>query len=416
MFTTQEGKSTRKLNILLFSAADLLGTGGLNRRYQELSNALTSFGCKIFFVGVVYNKKAGNLNLRPNVHVYPIDLSFINRFQTNSSNSFRHLIWLILFSFGLLKVGVRICCSEKIDVILAYSQPAIPVVYLMKHIFRSFWIYDARGLGEIVFPKLKMAVRPLMAGMLSLERFASRYADKVLVVSEGMGEAIIGYRGLDPSRIAVSEDGVNPAEFNPYVKKGLARSFLRISDDVPMVLYVGSVEVTKGIDRVITCFPYVLRKYPNAKFVVVGGGSYAIDDSVFLKSLVSSSNLAESVIFTGRVEHPAEFIVDADVCVAPSSLYFSPIKVYEYLACKKPVILDKNADIAYLLVSKKAALLTDTTNPSELALTVLKSLQDRDFSREIASNGYELVTGSFTWKRIAEKMMKLMETELAVKR
>jgi glycosyltransferase involved in cell wall biosynthesis len=160
----------------------------------------------------------------------------------------------------------------------------------------------------------------------------------------------------------------------------------------------------------------VLRKYPNAKFVVVGGGSYAIDDSVFLKSLVYSSNLAESVIFTGRVEHPAEFIVDADVCVAPSPLYFSPIKVYEYLACKKPVILDKNADIADLLVTKKAALLTDTTNPSELALTVIKSLQDRDSSREIASNGYEVVTNSYTWKKIAEKLTKLMKAELKVKR
>lgn len=403
------------LNLLIITTADLLGTGGLIVRYRELSKALGRINNNVFLIGTTY-KEAHLSTLSYNVHVYPINMSIINRLKV--SNHLRvlwQLIWVLIFHFECLVTTVKICSSEKIDACISFTAATDPLIYLISRLFRLFWIYDVRGLSETEMPKLKMINRFVMPLLLSLDYFCSKHADKVLVGSERMKEMIVNLRNLDPSRVNVSEDGVDLTAFNPFVSQGLVRNSYKMPEDDPTVLYVGSISMAKGIDRVIKAMPYILEECPNAKLFVVGGGSYAVDDSKVLKAMVKDLGLEKNVIFTGRVKHPAPFIVDADVCVAPSSLYFSPIKIYEYLACARPVVVDKNVDIADLLVTNEAGAAADTTNPSELASVIVRLLKDRDFSQKISLNGHRIVVNNFTWEITAKKLMKLVESELTRK-
>lgn len=400
------------MNILLVTSSDLCGIGGLASRYHSLSKAIGKLGHKLFFIGVTY-RPCHDLNLGRNVHVHPLDMSAIHRLKVDgSANMLWKALWASIFAAKCLRTVVKTCISERINVCMSYAQPVDALVYLLSRLFRSCWIYDSRGLCETELPKLNLVSKSLIPFILSLEIFSSRHADLVLVASEHMRKAILLFRKLEPSKVFVSRDGVDPKSFNPRVPKGIIRSSYQISKDAPVVLYVGSLSLAKGVNNIIRAVPYILKAYSDAKLVIVGGGGYAVDDSIALQSLVKEMNLEASVIFTGRVKHPAPYIVDADVCVAPSSLYYSPIKIYEYLACAKPVVMDKGVDIAELLVTSEAGAVADTIEPSEFAGVILRLIKDQDYSQKISSNGYRITIENFTWETVAAKLIRLIETEL----
>lgn len=400
------------MNFLIVSTTDLLGTEGLIVRYRELSKALGAAN-HVHLIGVTY-KKANMPNFGPKVHVYPINMLFINRLK--KARKFRFVwqaIWASMFYFKCFVTLTKIFISKRIDACLSYTAAADPLVYFVCRLFRVFWIYDVRGLSETELPHLKVISRRIVPFLLSLEYFCSAHASKILVGSGRMKEMIISYRNIDSSKVGISEDGVDTDAFNPLVPKGIIHTSYNIPESDPIILYVGSISLAKGIDRVIGAMPYLLEKFPTAKLVVVGGGSFAVDDSTVLRTMVKNLGIEKNVVFTGRVKHPAPFIVDADVCVAPSYLYFSPIKIYEYLACAKPVVIDKRVDIAELLVANDAAMPTDTTNYHELASTIASLLSDKELSQKVSSNGYKIVVSNFTWTMIAKNLTNLVQLELS---
>jgi glycosyltransferase involved in cell wall biosynthesis len=395
------------LHILLLCGVDLLGIGGVIVRYRELSKALGKMGHHIFLIGPVY-KSCRSPNLGDNVYVYPINMSFINNLKVrDKSGILWKALWILLFDVKCLVAVSRIFHSNRIDVCISSMPHLLP--YLISKFFQLFWIFDTRAVSELE----NVGTIPgfFIPAIVAIERFLDKRADKLLVVSDCMKKTIVKLRGINPRRIVVSEDGADMNRFNPLIPKGACSQY-RVSESSPVVLYVGSLYMAKGIDRVIRAMPYILKKYPDAKLVIVGGGSYSLDASSELRALVRSMNLDKNVVFTGIVPNVADYIADSNVCVCPSSLYFSPIKVYEYLACAKPVIVDKNVDIANLLLANNAGAVADTTNPLEFASVIIRLLEDKDFSQKISINGYKLVTNNFTWDIIAKKLVRLIESEL----
>jgi len=400
------------LNLLIISTADLQGIGGLAVRYRELSKAIGRMNNKVFFISVTSKDARLSSPECDNVHLCPINMSVVDRLKTSTHVAILwQWMWALLFNLKCLMTMVKICGSKKIDACVSFTAAADPLIYFVSRLFHIFWVYDVRGLSEIELPKLKMIDKTMVPLIIRLEHFCSKRADKVLVVSEHMKEAIVNLRNLCPSKVSVSEDGVDLTAFNPIVHRGLFRSCYKIPEDDPIILYLGSVSMAKGIDRVIKAMPSVLEECPNAKLVIVGGGGYAVDDSKLLRAMVNDLGLGNNVIFTGRVEHSAPFIMDANICVAPSSLYFSPIKVYEYLACAKPVVVDKNVDIAELLVTNEAGVIADTTDPFEFASVIVRLLRNKNFSQKISLHGYRIILDNFTWEIIAKKLIKLVESE-----
>jgi glycosyltransferase involved in cell wall biosynthesis len=321
------------------------------------------------------------------------------------------MLYVLFFNIKCFAITIEIHALKKIDVCISRSIHAIPTVYMISRLFRIPWIYDVGGIVEVEMRELKVIKTHFIPLLLSLERLACRCANKVLVVSEHMKEVFIRLRAIEYSKVIVSEGGVDLSLFNPKLPMGSIRARYDIPMRTPLILFVGVLSPREGVDRLIKAMRYVVRKYPDAKLFIVGGGSIMVDVSSQLKKLVSEEGLEKNVVFVGRVRHEEVpyFIIDSDVCVAPFTSGFSPIKVYEYLACGKPVIVTSGTDIGDLLVQRNAGLAVNTAKPDELASAVLNLLEDISLAQTLSKNGFDLVKHNFALEVIAQKLMSIIK-------
>ncbi|MCK4732057.1 MAG: glycosyltransferase, partial [Methanophagales archaeon] len=73
------------------------------------------------------------------------------------------------------------------------------------------------------------------------------------------------------SKIEIIPDAVDINKFNPRIKGYEIRDRLNIQS-APIVLFVGRLDVNKGIQHLIKAFSKIIRDIPDAKLVIVGEG------------------------------------------------------------------------------------------------------------------------------------------------
>jgi glycosyltransferase involved in cell wall biosynthesis len=117
----------------------------------------------------------------------------------------------------------------------------------------------------------------------------------------------------------------------------------------------------------------------------------------------------------GRVGHTEvpEYTVSADILVLPdlathtyNNLYTSPMKLFEYMASRRPIIASRVSSLMEVL-NEQSAELFESGNPEALALGVSEVLGHPDRARERASSAYAKVA-EFTWEKRAQAILAHM--------
>ena len=116
----------------------------------------------------------------------------------------------------------------------------------------------------------------------------------------------------------------------------IERYGLKSSKVILTVGRLASEERHKGFDEVIEVMPQLIKRFPNLKYLIVGGGG----DRQRLEAKVAKLGLSNCVIFTGYVpedEKAAHYNL-ADVYVMPSRGEGFGIVLLEAAACGVPIV------------------------------------------------------------------------------
>ncbi len=146
--------------------------------------------------------------------------------------------------------------------------------------------------------------------------------------------------------------------------------------------------------------------------MIVGDGS-AKNDCI---KIAHEFGVFEKFIFTGGIpfEQVPLYVNSSDVCVAPFKIYrnakigLSPLKIYEYLACGKPVVSSRIPNIEFI-EQQKAGILVEPENPEELAKAIIKLLENESLREEMGKNGRDLVVKYYSWEANARKVEDICE-------
>jgi len=149
--------------------------------------------------------------------------------------------------------------------------------------------------------------------------------------------------GVSPDRTRVLRAGINLDQFNLALSGIDVRKLYELHTTNRVLLFIGGLHHFYRLDNVIQTLSKSLNK--QLKLLIVGEGE-AYDD---LHVLRDRYRLGERVIFTGKKEHSEipRLIAAADVCILPVNpsepnlQHIIPMKMYEYMAMKKPVITTK---------------------------------------------------------------------------
>ena len=231
----------------------------------------------------------------------------------------------------------------------------------------------------------------------------------VVTVTAGLATEMSRLFGVPDSRLTVIENAANTRLFRPLDKLESRRQ-LEIDWESQWIGFVGGLLQWHGVDTVLRALPHV-NGAPPVKLLVVGDGPCRAE----LEALAISLDLADRVRFVGQVpyEDVARYISACDICVGPFTrernerIGGSPMKVYEYVACGRPVVISRLAGVGDWVERERLGLLAEPDSPHEFAEKMTQVLNDAAWLEAMKTRGPEAVAREHEWRGVARKITEL---------
>ncbi len=236
----------------------------------------------------------------------------------------------------------------------------------------------------------------------ALAALAERPAFRGLVtVTEYLREQ---YRemGLPDAKLEVWPDAVDPAPFDAAPERAEARRRLGLPKG-PVALYCGHFYEAKGVP----CLIDAARRAPEITFCLVGGTPR---DTARMRQRAAA---ARNVRFEGFVPQrlvPTQ-LAAADVLVLPNSARFehaqatSPLKLFEYMAARRPIVATAIPALAGWLRDGENARVVEPDSPEALAAGVAEVCADPALAARLADRARADVD-PFSWKNRARDVLE----------
>jgi glycosyltransferase involved in cell wall biosynthesis len=242
-----------------------------------------------------------------------------------------------------------------------------------------------------------------------LETAVLRSADHVVAVSSILRRWAID-SGVPAHRVTVLSNGVDPDRFRPKREdRNAARDRLGLSHR-PVVGFVGTLKPWHDVATLLHAMDLVGTREPPPHLLIVGDGP----ERTRLEDLARDLRSSRAVTFTGQVPHGrvSEYLGALDVAVlpyGPDGDYFSPLKLFEYLAAERPVVAAAVGDIGHCVRNGETGLTYPPGDPSALADAISALLGDPRWARSLARAGGDHVRAYHTWEGSARVVVRHAE-------
>ena len=225
-------------------------------------------------------------------------------------------------------------------------------------------------------------------------------ASTILAVSDGVASYLTS-QGVARDRIVVTRNGVDVDRFGPHVVPHRPRN-----GDCFTIGFVGSLKSWHGLDAFIDAFAQVARRVP-AHLMIIGDGPAR----QAVATRVDELGLETMVEFVGAVdagEIPG-WLASMDAAVAPyppmTDFYFSPLKVYEYLAAGLPVVASRIGELATLIQHGETGMLCEPGDHRAFADALVQLARDPALRRRMGAAARAQVSASHTWRAVARTIL-----------
>jgi glycosyltransferase involved in cell wall biosynthesis len=238
--------------------------------------------------------------------------------------------------------------------------------------------------GELAFPRLTRW----------LEGRALRRAERVLPVSESLAGAIREY-GVPAERIELMPNGVDPELFDAKLRPPRTST----TNGRWTIGLVSSFRPYHGLGTLVEAARMLDRSVGGVRLLLIGDGP----ERTAIATQARELGLGTSVDMSGGVAHGEVpgLLAACDVCVAPYegelNQYNCPMKLYEYMAMKIPIVASAWGEIPRILEDGRTALLHEAGNAEALAAKLRDVHDDTEGAVRRAEAAYE-VARTHTWR------------------
>ncbi len=237
-------------------------------------------------------------------------------------------------------------------------------------------------------------------------RWTARRATRIATVSEFSRNDLIETYGLDPARIVITPNGVEPAfsSIPTSADEGhKVRHQFGIERD--FILAVGSLQPRKNLLRLLKAYARLrLEMRHRAPQLVLVGRRLWLYREVFAE--IARQSWAHDVIVTGYVSEKTlpELYRAAKLFVYPSLFEGFGLPPLEAMACGTPVVTSSTSSLPEVVGD--AALLVDPYDEEALAVAMVQALNDENLRLRLRNAGL-VRARRFTWKDAAQKTLEV---------
>ena len=374
--------------------------GGIARHVDELSKFLVRKGID---VTVVTPEASGSplTEIKDGIQIVRVQI------QIPAPNFYN---WIFLMNhFFSKKVAQLIKDYGPFDIVHGHDWMVVPSACEAKLYTSSKFMLTFHSFEF----KRSQGSQTLESKMIeSLEWWGSYHSSKIIVCSNSMKNDAMQRFNINPSKISVIPNGVDPERLNIKVDISRTREKYGIYWKEQMVLFVGRLTSQKGCEYLIRAMPQILGKY-NAKLLIVGDGP----SRSFLESEASRLGVSNRVIFTGFLSdlEMVKLMKSTDVLVVPSIYEPFGIVALEGMAANVPVVVSDIDGLSEIIKHGENGIKVFPQNPYSIYWGVDKILSDYNLAGYLKEKGKESIEKEFSWSVIADRTLELYKGKLGEK-
>jgi alpha-maltose-1-phosphate synthase len=259
-----------------------------------------------------------------------------------------------------------------------------------------------------------------------LEKTATEMADAVVAVSEGTRTDILRLFNVDPARIRIIYNGIDPEEYYPRKSTDLLEKN-GINPAEPFVLFVGRIARQKGIIHLVNAIKYM---DPGFQVVLCAGAPDTPEIAEEMRHAVEAAqSKREGVIWIDKMvtkDVVYELYTHAAVFVCPSIYEPFGIINLEAMACETAVVAAAVGGIKEVVVDGETGFLVpleqmqtspfEPVNPDkfsrDMAEKINRLMADEPLRKKFGEAGRRRAVEKFSWATIAAETKKMYESLL----
>ncbi|MFA5317829.1 MAG: glycosyltransferase family 4 protein, partial [Dehalococcoidales bacterium] len=239
-----------------------------------------------------------------------------------------------------------------------------------------------------------------------------KQSDRIVVINDKLKDYVTGL-GAPPELTHVLRAGIDTGQFNPDSNHREVRKQHGFKEDDIILFFMGWLYDFSGLKEVVLKFAQI--KNDKLKLLIVGDGDLFNE----LKEIQNKYNLEGKIMLVGKKTYQEipDFIAAANICLLPAYPWepimqdIVPIKMYEYMAMKKPVITTRLPGVMKEFGEDNGVVYVDT--PDDVIAKAMQLMQNGKVA-ELGLKARKLVE-RYSWDKITDEFEKIMVKALEEK-
>lgn len=272
---------------------------------------------------------------------------------------------------------------KKADILYTRNFSLLPLTLFKKNLF-----FEAH-----TFPKNYFLYFPFLKRLRG-----------IIVITKKL-KAFFVEKGIPQNKILVAPDSVDLEKFDIPEIKEACRKKINLPLNKKIVLYTGHLYEWKGADILAKASQYLPE---DVEIYFVGGTEKDVE-----KFKVQSSNFKVNIVDQRPHSEIPYWLKAADILVLPntakeniSKYWTSPIKMFEYMASKRPIVASDLPSIREIL-NENNSILVKPDLPEDLARGIKKILKDKNLAEKISNQAFRDVQ-NYTWQKRARNILRFI--------
>ena len=300
---------------------------------SELCQELVELGCSVTLIA------SGESN-----HALP-GVRYINAGQVRPGPRWVRIItYLVQTARGLFHVLAH---ARGADVLYTRDARLGLCLWLLQPVLGLPLVFEVNGLrgAEKSMEHTRPQARFVDRALTRAERTVARRSQKVVCVTTGLLELLHERYGVARDRMQVIPNGVNLEIFRPARDNApgrILRERFRLRPEDYIIVFVGSLKPWIDFDTLLTALDLLELDDGEPVLIIVGDGP----ERASIEKRVAGLRYPQRCLLTGQVPYGEvpSLIQAADTCAMSftternNEIGLSPLKLYAYLACGKPVV------------------------------------------------------------------------------